>query len=296
MMKEKGSISSYLLIKIRAYLYLGPALAFIIFVFGYPIARLVHMSFLKIKGLEEVFIGFFNYYYMFSDDVFWLAIRNNVILFLSVPILIFLALIFSVLIYERVCGWKFYQILVLLPYILAIPIVGVIFSYILQYRGVLNEIFKVLHLQGLIQNWLGDYRLAIFSIMGVIIWREAGFGVILFLARLMSLSEQIFEAAELDGASWWQSLWYITIPQMKSVIHFYTVFCLITMMSWVFNYVYTISMGGPANYTMVSELYIYLKAFKHNLMGVAAAVSVLLFAMVSVLVFLRFRTMKGTFT
>jgi len=282
--------------RIRAYLYLGPALVSIIFVFGYSITRLVQMSFLRIKGTEEVFVRFFNYQYMFSDDVFWLAIRNNVILFLSVPVLIFLALMFSVLIYERICGWRFYQTLVLLPYILAVPIVGVTFSYVLQYRGVLNEIFKVLHLQGLVQNWLGDYRLAIFSVMGVIIWREAGFGVILFLARLMSLPEEVFEAAELDGTGWWQRLWYITIPQMKSVIHFYTVFCLITMMSWVFNYVYTISMGGPANYTMVSELYIYLKAFKHNLMGVAAAVSVFLFAGVSVLVFLRFRAMKGTLT
>lgn len=289
----KPKITSDLLMKILPYLYLAPAIVFIIFVFGYPIAQIVRMSFLRIWGREEVFVGFFNYQYIFSDDVFWLAIRNNIILFLSVPFLIFLSLIFSVLIYERMSGWKFYQTLVFLPYILAIPIVGVTFSYILQYRGVLNEIFKVLHLQGLVQNWLGDYRLAIFSIMGVIIWREAGFGVILFLARLMSLPEQVFEAAELDGASWWQSLWYITIPQMRGVMHFYTVFCLITMMSWVFNYIYTISRGGPANYTMVSELYIYLKAFHQNLMGVAAAVSIFLFAVVSFLVFLRFRAMEG---
>lgn len=292
----RGRTTSHPLIKMRPYCYLGPAVACIVFVFGYPIVRLAHMSFVKIKGTEEVFVGFFNYQYMFSDNVFWLAIRNNIILFLSVPVLIFLSLVFSVLIYERLHGWRFYQALVLLPYILAIPIVGITFSYILQYRGVINQTLKVLHLGGLVQDWLGDYRLTIFSIMGVIIWREAGFGVILFLARLMSLPEQLFEAAELDGAGWWQTLWYITIPQMKSIIHFYTVFCLITMMSWVFNYVYTISLGGPANYTMVSELYIYLKAFRHSLMGVAAAVSVFLFAMVSFLVFLRFRAMKGILT
>jgi len=278
--------------KMLPYLYLAPASAFIVFVFGYPIVQLVRMSFLSFRHGEEVFVGFFNYQFLFSDDIFWLAIYNNILLLLSIPVLIFLSLIFSVLIYERVYGWKFYQNVVLIPYILAIAIIGVTFSYILQYKGFLNEILKVLHLQSLVRNWLGDGRLAIFSIMGVIIWRNTGFGVILFLARLMSISKSILEAAELDGAGWWQSLWYITIPQMKSVIYFYTILCLITMMSWVFNYVYTISGGGPANCTIVSELYIYRKAFTEDLMGIAAAASVFLFIGVFFLTFLRFQIIK----
>jgi raffinose/stachyose/melibiose transport system permease protein len=121
----------------------------------------------------------------------------------------------------------------------------------------------------------------------VVIWKEFGFGVVLFLARLMSVEEELFEAASLEGARWGQVLFRITIPQLATVIEFYVVINVITMLSWVFNYVFVMTSGGPGNATMVSELYIYLQGFRYNLQGVAAAASVFLLAVTAVLIFAR---------
>jgi ABC-type sugar transport system permease subunit len=82
--------------------------------------------------------------------------------------------------------------------------------------------------------------------MFVIIWKEVGFGVVLFLARLMSVEEELFDAARVDGASWWQLQRHVTIPHLATVIEFFTVISVITVLSWVFGYVFVMT-GGPGN-------------------------------------------------
>ena len=128
--------------------------------------------------------------------------------------------------------------------------------------------------------------------MGVIIWKEFGFGIVLFLARLMSVDEQLFEAAKIEGANWFQILFRITIPQLAMVIEFYVVITIITMLSWVFNYVYVMTSGGPGTSTIVTEFYIYLMGFRYNLMGIAAAASVILLIITVFLILLRFSISK----
>jgi ABC-type sugar transport system permease subunit len=125
--------------------------------------------------------------------------------------------------------------------------------------------------------------------MFVVIWKEFGFGVVLFLARLMSVEEELYEAASLEGAGWLQVLFKITIPQLATVIEFYVVIMVITMLSWVFNYVYVMTSGGPGNATMVAEYYIYLEGFRYNLQGIAAAASIVLLAVTALLILARSR-------
>lgn len=131
--------------------------------------------------------------------------------------------------------------------------------------------------------------MALWTVMGVIIWREAGFGIVLFLARLLSLNEELQDAAKIDGADWWQRLGYVTVPQMRETIEFYSVVSVITMLAWVFSYVYVISRGGPGNATQIIELYIYNFAFRNALPGIASAVAVLLFAITIILIVPLFR-------
>jgi ABC-type sugar transport system permease subunit len=128
--------------------------------------------------------------------------------------------------------------------------------------------------------------------MGVIIWKEVGFGVILFLSRLLSVEEQLFEAAELDGANWFQKLIHITIPQLSTVIEFYTIFSIITVFSWVFTYVFATTDGGPNNSTFVMELYIYKIAFRYNIPGVASSAALILLSVVSLIIYLQFRVRR----
>jgi ABC-type sugar transport system permease subunit len=130
--------------------------------------------------------------------------------------------------------------------------------------------------------------------MILIIWRESALGIILFLARLLSLDESIIEAARLDGASWWRRVWHIIIPQMRGVIEFYVVVSVITILSAVFAYVYVVGggRGGPGTATMVIEFYIFNALIRTSLPGIASAASVLLFLVSVALIFPLFRARR----
>ena len=271
------------------YLFLAPALAALLLVFAYPIVRLIVLSFQRPTSGEMLFVGLTNYRSILKDDVFLMAVKNNLTLLICVPIMVVVALLLAIFLFERVRGWRFYRTTLFLPYLLPIAVIGLVFSYIFQLSGVLNEFLISLGLERFALDWLGSTRVALPTLMFVIIWKEVGFGVVLFLARLMSVEEELFDAAKIDGANWWQLQWYITVPQLASVIEFFSVVSVITMLSWVFNYVYVMTGGGPGNATMVTELYIYLTGFRYNQMNIASAVSVLLLLITGVFIFLELR-------
>jgi raffinose/stachyose/melibiose transport system permease protein len=265
------------------YLYLLPFVVLLVLVFGYPLVSIFDFSMRRIRVNEGPYIGFANYEQIFKDDVFKLAVQHNALMLAAVPILVVLSLLLAIFLYERLTGWRAYRTILFLPYILAIPIIGVVFGNMFQLNGVINEALRSVGLRGLAQDWIGNPNLALFTIMGMIVWREMGFGVVLFLARLLSLNEELEDAAKVDGAVWWQRRLYVTIPQMRSVIEFYGTISMITMLAWVFSYVYTITRGGPGNATTVLELYMYNFAFRNALPGIASAVAVLLFIVTIVL-------------
>jgi ABC-type sugar transport system permease subunit len=273
--------------KTEPFLFLAPALVVLLIVFGYPIYRLVVLSLQQTSGGTTTFTGFSNFQIVFQDDVFVEAIQHNLILLICVPIMVVAALFLAILLFERIRGWQFYRFSLFLPYLLPIPVIGLVFSYIFQLSGVLNDILNALGLQFLALDWLGSTKLALGTMMFVIIWKELGFGVVLFLARLMSVEEELFDAAKIDGANWWQLQLNITVPQLSTVIEFFTVISIVTMLSWVFNYVYVMTGGGPGDSTIVTELYIYLMAFQYNHLNLASAVSVLLLLVVGVFIFLE---------
>ena len=110
----------------------------------------------------------------------------------------------------------------------------------------------------------------------MIIWRELGFGVILFLARLLSLPQNVFDAARVDGAGWFRMHRSVTLPMMGSIIGFYFVIEAITLMSWVFSYVFVMTGGGPGQSTQVTETYIYQEGFTSDLPWLAASAATIL--------------------
>ena len=190
---------------------------------------------------------------------------------------------------------RFHRATVFLPYVLPIPVVAVIFGQMLQLNGLLNQALRGIGLSGLAYDWLGQPSWALWTMTGVIVWKELGFGVIIFLARLLSLPVETFEAARVDGARFFRLHRFVTVPQLAGVIAFYVVVEAITMVSWVFNYVYVISSGtgGPGDATQVSELYIYQNAFQYSAPDLAAAAAVILFGATLVLIVLFFRIQRG---
>jgi ABC-type sugar transport system permease subunit len=275
--------------RLTPFLYLAPALALLLFVFAYPLFAIFDFSLRRIRGATGPFIGLENYRQIFKDDVFREAVSHNAQLLLAVPILVAISLLLAVLLYDRVRGWQIYRNILFVPYILAVPVVGVVLSNMLQRNGVTNVLLRAAGLDFLALDWIGSARLALWTVMGVIIWREMGFGIVLFLARLLSLNEEIQDAAKIDGAGWWQRLLYVILPQMRGIVEFYTVVSVITMLAWVFSYVYVMTRGGPGNATQIMELYIYNFAFRNSLPGIASAVAVILFVITLALIVPLFR-------
>jgi ABC-type sugar transport system permease subunit len=259
------------------YAFLLPALAVIAFVYAYPVAKVIEFS-LRHGGTGG-WVALDNYRALSGDPIFWQAVENNLLLFLLIPVLIFLSLVFSSLLYERVRGWRVYRFFIFMPYLMPVVVAGMAFGYLLQYRGAVNRALAGAGAGA--QDWLGDPRFALFSVGGVILWRELGFGVILFLARMMQVSGELYESARIDGAGWWQTLYYVTIPQLRTVIAFYASVIAIQLFSWVFSYVFVLTRGGPGFSTYVSEFYIYQRAFNYDEIGVASACSVVIVLLVA---------------
>jgi ABC-type sugar transport system permease subunit len=275
------------------YLYVLPAVLVVGIVIVYPLVVIFQESTQTLSSGASQYVGLGNYDLVRTDPVFWQAVRDNATLLLAVPILVVLSLLFAILLFERVRGWRLYRTLIFLPYIMAITVIGTVFSLLYEYNGPLNVALRALHLGALALDWLGNAHLAIPSVMSVIIWRELGFGTILFLARLMSVREELFEAARLDGANWWQVQWHVTIPQLRTVIEFFVIVEIINMMSGVFTYIYVMTNGGPGFASQVLEFYIWQNAFAFRQGGIAAAAAVLLLAATVVFIFLQFRVRRG---
>ena len=271
------------------YLYLLPAAAFMVLVFVYPLIEIVRTSLQVPAATGGTTFGFTNYEFMLTDPAFRQAVLHNLMLLLSVPIMTVLALLFSLLLWEQMRGWKWYRAFIFMPYILAIPVVGITFIYLYSADGIVNTALEAAGLGFLTRDWLGDPRWVLPSIMSVIIYRELGFGTILFLARMMSIPTDLLDAAKTEGANWFQVHRYVTIPQMRSVIEFFVVVEVITMFSWVFGYVYTMTKGGPGFSSMILEFYIWQNAFEFQAPGIASAVAVVLMVAISGLIFLQVR-------
>ena len=273
-------------------LFLLPAILILGFIYLFPLVKVFQYSFMRISGTNFKYIGFTNYINIFNDPRFIAGLKNNFILLLSVPVILVLAIFFAVLLYERMAGWKFYRFTLFLPYILAIPVIGVVFGYIFQMNGILNYFLEKLGLSFLIRDWFGSSNYAIWTLMFVIMWKELGFSIIMIFARLLSVNQELYEAAEIDGASWIKKHIYITIPQCMNVISFLSVILIITMFAWIFNYVFTLTRGGPGTSTIVSEFYIYTTAFRDSNMGMGAASSVILFLIMLALIIVYARLFR----
>jgi ABC-type sugar transport system permease subunit len=270
------------------YAYVAPAVALLCLVFAYPVVRVVDFSTRLIRGASGPYVGSLNYRLVWEDPTFHDALKHSGLLLLAVPVLLVLSIFFAVLLYDRARGWRIYRSVLFMPYILAVPIVGIVASYIFELNGALNSVLRAVHLNGLALDWLGSERLSLLTVGIVIVWREVGFGIVLFLARLLSMGDEALEAARIDGANWWQRLRYVILPELRGTIEFYVVVASITMIAWVFAYVYTITSGGPGTSSTVLELYIFNQGLRNSLPGMASAVAVVLLAVTLVSITLLF--------
>lgn len=268
--------------KNRKYVALGlaPALAIYLIFVLYPIVRSFFYGFYDWNGLSKPsYVGLANFASILSDGVFWKSFWNNIyIVLVSVFGQIPLGLVLAVLLNRKMRGAKAFRFFFFMPMILSTVVVGLLWSTILNSQvGILNALLKATGLGSLAQNWLGDPRFAMPTIGFIVIWQFFGLYMVILLAALQNIPQEIHESAELDGAGEWAKLTRITIPMIWGAVTASVVLCIAGGMR-TFDLVFTMTQGGPAHATELMAIYMYNKTFEVYKYGYGSAVSLVIFA------------------
>jgi raffinose/stachyose/melibiose transport system permease protein len=260
--------------------FVTPALALMALFVVWPVASAVRMSFFRWKGFGPMddFIGLDNYRLVLTDDVFRGAVMHNfIIVGLSILIQLPLGVAIALLLNRRIRGRGVLRTIVFVPYVVAEVIAGVVWYQLLQPEsGVIDGLIRAIGLTPPEQGFLGTPDLALGTVFVVLTWKYLGLAILLFLAGLQGVPEDLFEAAQLDGASWWQVQRHIAIPLLGPTIRTWTFLSMIGSLQ-LFDMVWILTGGGPANATTSMATYLITMGTARHNYGIAGAASVILF-------------------
>jgi raffinose/stachyose/melibiose transport system permease protein len=269
--------------RFQGWVLLAPALSIYAVFALYPLIDVFVLSFQKWNGLAPVreFVGLENYRFILSDDpVFWQALRNTVIwtiLAVLVPPLI--GFILALALNQNLPGRTALRAVFYLPVVIAPIAVATMWKWMYDpFFGLFNGLLNTFGLEFLIADWLGDRRIALYSIFVGYIWQHVGFSMILFLAGLQGVQDTLIEAARIDGAGRLQVFRYVTLPAMRTSITVVLVLSLIQSLR-AFDIVYGMTLGGPAQSTQMLALWAYTQSMQIHDFGKGSAVAVVLLLM-----------------
>jgi N-acetylglucosamine transport system permease protein len=267
-----------------------PVTLYIVFVI-YPYAEAFRIALTNWRGVSAnpKFVGLENFERLLQDDVFWKAVRHHGILLLVMPLAtILVALFFAFMLnvgggtrggeMRGIWGSKFYRVVFFFPQVLAVVIVGVIFGRVFSPddSGLLNGLLGAVNLGPVL--FMADPNLALWSIIGVLVWQAVGFYVVLFSAGMASVPKEIYEAALIDGASRFSMFFRVTLPLLWDTLQVAWVYLGIAAFdAFAIVQVLSIDQGGPDGATTVLGMEIYRNAFSYSQFGYASAMGVALF-------------------
>lgn len=261
----------------------------------FPAIDLFRMSFTNWDGFSKSsdFIKFDNYISMFKNKDLWLSLRNNAVYFIIHLCMIFVELAFAVLLTSRLRAAKFYKTMVFMPYIINGVAIAYAFSYFFSpVNGAFNAILTGLHLEDFIRNWLSDPKIVNFVLAFVSLWRFSGYHVILFMAALQSVPQDIMEAAEIDGANSWQIFRFVQIPSIMLMVDF-VLFDNIRGALQVFDIPFVMTAGGPGYASSTFTLYTIKTAFTFSNFGLASTMAVAIMVMIVLIYIIQNKIIHG---
>ena len=272
-----------------AYLFILPNyLIYVIFIL-FPVFNVIYLGFTKYSFIDPPkFIGVKNYTKLFHDAVFLLAIQNTVLYWgITVGISMALGLLLAVMLNRPRKGVGFFRAAFYVPNVLSLVAVALMWLWIYDPapRGVLNTLLMALNFP--VSDWLFNPKIALSLVMVPGIWTMVGFNMVVYLAGLQTISGEYYEAARIEGASAVQQFRFITFPLLKPITFF--IFVMASIKSFqVFDQIYIMTNGGPANATTTIAFEIYQNGFQFYKMGYAASMSVILLGIVGLLTLVNF--------
>ena len=261
----------------------------------FPAFDLLRMSFTNWDGYSasSQFMGLSNYISMFQNKDLWLSLGNNAIYFVVHLCMIVVELGFAVLLTGKLRAAKFYKTMVFMPYIINGVAIAYAFSYFFSpINGAFNAILTSAHLESLIRSWLSDEKVVNFVLSFVSVWRFSGYHVILFMAALQSIPQDLMEAARVDGANSWHLFRYIQIPSIMLMVDF-VLFDNIRGALQVFDIPFVMTSGGPGYASSTFTLYTIKTAFSFSNFGLASTMAVAIMVMIVVIYVIQNKLIHG---
>jgi raffinose/stachyose/melibiose transport system permease protein len=284
------------------WLYLVPGLVLLTLVIIVPLVWNVYLSFTEYRGIRPPeFIGLDNWIELFGDEDFWASFRNSIFMIIAMVLLpTTIGLLLAAVLFD-VIGKKFggraasfLRATYYLPQILPVAIAGIVIGWILRPKnGALNSILDGIGLGDLAHNWLGSPDTALASIMVVLVWVQLGYPVVIFMAALQRVDPELYEAAELDGASWLQRFRAITLGMIRPEIFVVTLTCTIAALK-VFGPIFVLTRGGPGTSTLVPSYYAYSEFFQSQQVGYGATIATALTILIGIVAVLFIRAQNAS--
>ena len=282
--------------------FLLPGLVLSAVVILVPVIWNLGLSFTRWQGVgSPEWIGLDNYKRLFQDENFWASFRHSALIVVAMAVVpTVLGLIIAAVLFDYV-GKKFgnrsasaFRSGLYIPQVLPVAVSGIVWGWLLMPSGAVNALFKDAGLNGLAKDWLGDPNLALLSVMAILVWIQLGYPVVMFMAGLQRVNPELYEAAEVDGATWWQRFTKITIYQVRPEIYVVLVTTTIAALK-TFAQVYVLTRGGPGNATLVPSYFAYRSFFEVADVGYGSAISSIMVVLILVIgtIFVRLQTRAG---
>jgi raffinose/stachyose/melibiose transport system permease protein len=266
-------------------LFLLPAFAFLVVFVVWPILSSVRLSFYEWNGItaSRRFAGLDNWRALLVDDVFWRALINNlVVVGLSIAIQMPVAMALAVLIHRGGRALKLFKVVYFFPMLMSTVAIGVLFKAVYDVNfGAITPLARALGVGVLARDWLGDPGIALLSVVAVICWQFIPFYMILFLARLVSIPDELRDAAAIDGATGAQCFWRVELPLLRGILVTAMTLSLIGSLKY-FDLIWVMTEGGPSHATELMATYMYKQAFASYRMGYGSTIAAAMFAIVMI--------------
>lgn len=273
---------------LKAYGFMTPALIIIILFTIIPIIGSLVLMFYDYSVLGQTkFVGLKNFVKAFHDRVFWISIKNSVIFVVVVPIIQILSILLAVLVNKKLPGIGIFRTLFYIPVVTSMVAVSIMWGFIFDTSGIINTALKEWKVISMPLGFLSDKNTAMICLMFITIWQGLGYYMMMYLAGLQGIPQELCEAATIDGANVVKVFTRIKLPMLKPYIWFCSLNSVISAIG-VFDVVFVLTKGGPNDATMVINYYSYTKAFSDFQFGYAAAigaVQAVVTTMLSIVVF-----------
>jgi ABC-type sugar transport system permease subunit len=255
-----------------------PVIIILLFMRVYPMLAAIYRSFTNWNGLyRNDWVGIANYIEIFTNSPFWTLLRNSLVLLISVPLQVLLGLFVAVLLYEEVKGWKFFRTIIYFPQIISAVTIGYLFRVAFGLDGPINMVLKNIGLDYFAIEWLGNSATALAILVLCLTWFSIGWQAIVMLGGMSKISPEVFEAAKMDGANFWQRTFFIVLPMISRTIEYGVIMSMVWTFTSVFAFIFSITSGGPGYETSTIDYMIYTKFYQASAnYGFASALAVIL--------------------